>query len=213
MPTEKINKVLCARMAEMARDVHELAIAKGWWQEPRSDIGLLQLINSELGEGTEALRTGAMSDKIRGFTGVEEEVADTVIRLLDMAQDRGIAPWEALPEIDEEIYAESSFVGVFSTYKAWLPLDDNMPVDELDILGVISSPLGIHMHYGYLYANSLMAHGYWHRMKESLTQNLSECLYLVFEACKVTGWRVAEAIVAKHEYNATRPMRHGGKLY
>lgn len=41
------------------------------------------LMHSELGERTEAQRKSLPSDKIEGFTGEEEELADMVIRALD----------------------------------------------------------------------------------------------------------------------------------
>jgi len=44
------------------------------------------LMVTELGEAMEALRDGdPPSEAIRGFSAVEEELADTIIRILDFA--------------------------------------------------------------------------------------------------------------------------------
>lgn len=95
---------------------HENAQAHGWWEENREDGTLVALCHSELSELLEGLRHGnPASDKIPEFSSAEEEAADVIIRLMDMAGKR--------------------------------------------------------------------------------------------------EWRLAEAIVAKMKYNATRPHRHGGKAF
>lgn len=48
------------------------------------------LIVTELGEFVEAQRKPSMSDKIPDYTAAEEELADVVIRILDMAGFMGI---------------------------------------------------------------------------------------------------------------------------
>ena len=75
---------------EMAARVHKVAIDHGWWDNTLSDIKdvlmRIALIHSELGEATEFVRKGnPSSDHITTHTGLEEELADVVIRLMDMS--------------------------------------------------------------------------------------------------------------------------------
>jgi hypothetical protein len=55
------------------------------------------LMHSELGERTEAARKDLPSDKLpHGFTGEEEELADTIIRILDYAGRKRMKLGEAI---------------------------------------------------------------------------------------------------------------------
>ena len=84
-------------LTDLQRDIHELAIEKGWWDEPRNDGELLALIHSEVSEILEALRNGNPPDaKLPEFSSAEVEAADAVIRILDMAQARGWKVAEAI---------------------------------------------------------------------------------------------------------------------
>jgi len=74
----------------MADAIYDYAKAKGWWEDERNDGELIALMHSELSEALEGLRHGnPPSEKIPAFTQVEEELADTVIRILDTARARG----------------------------------------------------------------------------------------------------------------------------
>jgi len=42
---------------------------------------------------------------------------------------------------------------------------------------------------------------------------LADTVIRLMDTAYARGWRLAEAIIAKHEYNLTRPHMHGGKLF
>ncbi len=65
-------------LADWQKEIHALAREKGWWDEERPIPELLCLIHSEVSEALEAYRE-------RDSHGVAEELADVVIRCLDMA--------------------------------------------------------------------------------------------------------------------------------
>ncbi len=87
---ERKSKMLKDMIKALATTCHEIAISKGWWDEPRKDGELVALIHSEASELLEALRHhNPMSLKIPTFLESEEELADIIIRCLDMAEARG----------------------------------------------------------------------------------------------------------------------------
>jgi NTP pyrophosphatase (non-canonical NTP hydrolase) len=66
--------------------VHQTAVEHGWWDQARPIGEVLMLVVTELAEAMEAYRSGDTgSDKIQGFSKVEEELADAIIRILDFA--------------------------------------------------------------------------------------------------------------------------------
>lgn len=77
-------------IGEMQRAVHQTAVEHGWWEAPRPAGEVLMLMVTELAEAMEAYRGGnPESEKIPGFSKIEEELADVVIRLLDYAGGEG----------------------------------------------------------------------------------------------------------------------------
>lgn len=66
------------------------SVKSGWWTDintgaplERNQGEMLMLIVSEIAEAMEACRKNLVSDKLDGYLGVEEELADAVIRIAD----------------------------------------------------------------------------------------------------------------------------------
>lgn len=70
-------------------EAHRIATEHGWWSDERSDLECIALMHSELSEAVEAIRHGNVeSTHIPGYSGIEEELADAIIRILDLAGKR-----------------------------------------------------------------------------------------------------------------------------
>jgi len=75
---------------------HNAAIEKGWWENDRNNGELIALMHSELSEGLEALRKDLYDNHVPEFKGIEAELADVVIRIMDMAAARKYRVGEAI---------------------------------------------------------------------------------------------------------------------
>lgn len=86
---------------EMANDIYLANREKGFWDKERNVGEMLMLVTSELGEAMEAHRKGRFTDTVKVKESIieygsvpferdvkdtfEDEIADSIIRLLDMA--------------------------------------------------------------------------------------------------------------------------------
>lgn len=86
---------------ELAQEIYHNNKEKGFWDNERNVGEMLMLVTSELGEAMEAHRKGkfANMEDYEIFTGdfecsikdsFEDEIADSIIRLLDMSAGLGI---------------------------------------------------------------------------------------------------------------------------
>lgn len=120
---EILSQAFVVAFNDVQEKVNKTAHDKGWYESDVSNViqdamtqfgvpagtvpeltGLedarrIALMHSELSEALEGLRAGnPPSDKIgnQGFTQVEEEFADTIIRIMDVSQERGWRIAEAI---------------------------------------------------------------------------------------------------------------------
>lgn len=94
MPTEeewqRRTAPLSDQLSWLSADIHQIALDHGFWTKfQRSDPDTwfaekAMLVVSELAEALDALRT-VETDELR-IEDMQEEIADTIIRCLDMAQ-------------------------------------------------------------------------------------------------------------------------------
>lgn len=92
----KVSEFVFAFNSKM-NEVYQMAVLKGWWDKPREDGTLIALMHSELSEALEAARHGnKASDHIPEFSGIEEELADVVIRAMDFCQAKSYRLSEAI---------------------------------------------------------------------------------------------------------------------
>tara|TARA_R100000781_G_scaffold7384_1_gene7148 strand:+ start:127 stop:453 length:327 start_codon:yes stop_codon:yes gene_type:complete len=82
---------------KVSTKVYDNSCRQGFWKKDRNAGEAIALMHSELSEALEALRQGnPASDKIVEFDSLTEELADTVIRIMDFSKGRGLLLAEAI---------------------------------------------------------------------------------------------------------------------
>src|ERR1700757_1636366 len=74
----------------LAAAIYEQNIAAGWYEKRREVGTRLALIHSEISEALEGDRKGLMDDHLPHRSMFEVELADAVIRILDLAGSMGL---------------------------------------------------------------------------------------------------------------------------
>ncbi|WP_345873159.1 hypothetical protein [Shewanella algae] len=77
------------KLSELQKKIHQQNIEMGWWKNPREIGTLLCLVHSEISEAMEGDRKCLMDDHLPNREMMEVELADAVIRILDIAEFKG----------------------------------------------------------------------------------------------------------------------------
>jgi NTP pyrophosphatase (non-canonical NTP hydrolase) len=89
MSSNPSPKPFVSAFDKLAWRIAECNRLRGWNTKESNPCELIALMHAELSEAVEWLRAGDLeSDHIAGFSGVTEELADTVIRILAFCESR-----------------------------------------------------------------------------------------------------------------------------
>jgi NTP pyrophosphatase (non-canonical NTP hydrolase) len=105
------SQILFNAINLLAEELHQQNVAAGWWHDPKTGVSLktpdnlnvtlgwkFLLAHSELSEAIEGVRRNSQDDKLPHRKMVEVEIADTFIRLLDIAGAMGLDIGNAMKE-------------------------------------------------------------------------------------------------------------------
>ena len=164
------------------KEIHENAVAHGWWESDRSFGEICALIHSELSEALEEYRNN--QPNVYWIThkpeGIAVELADAVIRILDYMERDGYH-FDTLAES-----AVSHNKAVFDDFGDFITR--------------------CHSDISDAYFRQQTEEDFVDR-----TAALSVCIARIGAWFEANGLDLSEVIALKHAYNKSRPYRHGGK--
>ena len=212
------NEKMYANFNELRDMIHENAVQKGFWEEKPSVIRSLLLVNTELGEAYEALRSNKLATNDAMFNiddylpgnkfnndfsnaGVryvfektlketfEMELSDTIIRLFDIAGQYNI---------DIDGYADEYYGLPSSTLnRLGNEVHYSIDYDSLDIDTTLFNLAHDVLDYDYELPFS--------EQEEIIFGLICDLLML----CSFLNIDIDKFVEAKYNYNLTRPYKHG----
>lgn len=190
--------------AELSRQIDEWAVEKGWKTEtPRDLLHLSMLVLTELAEAAEAFRVGNPPCERPGMEHMShaaEELADTLIRIIQMAAEHNLDLNDAirrrLLNISGLNVGPNPTLGELATvirhHSSSLGLD---PIGQLMIVAVCLSKSAETLKYG--------------NAERSATLSMADAVISVFRVAASCEIDLPAAVFAKMQFNRSRPIKHG----
>ena len=194
---------------ELAAIIHENAVAHGWRDTERSFAEVVALIHSELSEALEEYRSGKPN---LWFACIPTDIFNGCRNMTHSESEKGVLGCAKTTEFcrykdkkPEGIIVElaDAIIRILD-YCGYSGIDIEMALEERKAgFNTYTLPeLVAECHY-------LLSKAY--KNIEARSLYLAECISNIAFWIKENGGDIEEAIVLKHEYNRTRPYRHGGK--
>ena len=207
-------------LAEVAREIHENAKAHGWWDEESEAAEIYALIHSEWSEALEEYRAGRPGRWYCCF--VDEDVIcgdvscdcqDYQANNADHCPDRGSKPEGICVELIDGVIRILDYLGktggaeeyTDGTADYYLEMLDEegeewtRKVQELTLPALVNR-----LHREVCGADSSRLRG-----DEFEADGLLETVTIAWQWIKGRGRNPMELWIEKHEYNKTRPYKHG----
>lgn len=181
---------------EWAKEIHENAVAHGWWETEPPLPRTLALMVSELYEAIEEERRGREAFYYDGDKpeGTAVEVCDALIRALDYL---GKAEYNA----DDEI----------KTLERFRYAECYMRDGTFDDLSQFALVLGQTLSNAYCYwRTDTMTSNESDKFGQDITcEYVCEFVYMIYKWFGYNHYDLEETIRIKNDYNKTRPYKHG----
>lgn len=179
---EPVKELKDYTLAEIAELVHDMAKEKGWWDGERPWPEIACLIHSEISEAVECYRNGEMVMHI-----VDGKPEGLVVELADVL----IRCLDFLASHNEPLSQLVLPEYTVADAQRCIYHDESSTHDMLQAL-----------HAAHIEVDDYGV---------SATQRVEQCIRQVLRTAKRFNLDLQSAVVAKIEYNAKRPYRHGGK--
>ena len=207
-------------ISELAQMVHMNAVAHGWWDEERDMPEIIALIHSEWSEALEEARAGRPLAYIVAETGSQRDPVTSII--LRNADGKYIAPWGKEYCGKPEGVAVELIDGCIRILDLMGKLESKITNDgaesEIESLysdnnvAKVPEKLSEMVAYLHLYTSTSMSSRSFHDLCLPDIFALMGGMAAALSWVKKQGLDPLAILMEKHEYNKTRPYKHGKKF-